>query len=247
MTEPVVFSNKVDKWYIPQEIIGEETQKMEPYYIIMQLPDEDKPEYIMMMPFTPNARQNMIGWLCARSDGENYGRLKVYNFPKQELIYGPMQIESRINQKAEITEQMTLWQKSSSVYRGNLLVIPIKNSMMYVEPIYLQTRQAQSNRIPELRRIIVVYGDNVVMKPTLEEALVQIFAPDGRRPSAPTEEGPTDPLDDSLTKIVEQAQSFFDKAENALKSGDWAGYGTNIDQVGKALERLMDKITASST
>jgi len=188
----------------------------------------------------------MIGWLCARSDGEHYGKLKVYNFPKQELIYGPMQIESRINQNSEISEQMTLWQKSSSVYRGNLLVIPIKNSMIYVEPIYLQTRQAQENRIPELRRIIVVYGDTVVMKPTLEEALAQVFASGEQRPSVPTEEIPSDQVGDSLSKIIDHAQSYFDKAQNALKSGDWAGYGTNIDQVGKTLENLKDRITTSS-
>ncbi len=240
MTDPLVFYNKEDKWNIPQEIVGDKTVDVDPYYMIMQLPGEAKPEYILMLPFTPNTKQNMIGWLCARSDVENYGKLKVYDFPKQELIYGPMQIESRIDQNSEVSQQMTLWnQKGSRVYRGNLLVIPVKNSMMYVEPVYLQAEQSQ---IPELRRIIVVYGDTVVMEPTLEESLLRIFAPGGIK----TEPGEIEPqpgtVDKSLVGMVGQAKEYFDKAQDALKSGDWTNYGKYIDEVGKALESLIENV-----
>jgi uncharacterized membrane protein (UPF0182 family) len=241
MTDPSVFYNKEDRWNIPQEIVGEKPEQVQPYYIIMQLPDEDEPEYILMLPFTPNTKQNMVGWMCARSDGENYGKLKVYDFSKQELIYGPMQIESRIDQNSEVSEQMTLWsQKGSSVYRGNLIVIPIENSMLYVEPIYLQ---AEQSRIPELRRVIVVYGDTVVMEPTLQGAFQKIFGQGGQ--ITPTEEEKPDDtaprVEETLDKIARQAKSYFDKAQNALKSGDWSAYGENIEQVGKSLERLISR------
>lgn len=242
MTDPSVFYNKEDKWNIPQEIVGEKPEQVQPYYIIMQLPDEDAPEYILMLPFTPNTKQNMVGWLCARSDGENYGKLKVYDFSKQELIYGPMQIESRIDQNSEVSEQMTLWsQKGSSVYRGNLIVIPIENSMLYVEPVYLQAEQSQ---IPELRRVIAVYGDTVVMEPTLQGALQKIFGQGGQITPSQEEEpdGAIAPPDqDTIGDIARQAKSYFDKAQNALKSGDWSAYGENIEQVGKSLERLIGK------
>ena len=242
MTDPSVFYNKEDKWNIPQEIVGDKVEQVQPYYIIMQLPDEDKPEYILMLPFTPNTKQNMVGWLCARSDGENYGKLKVYDFSKQELIYGPMQIESRIDQNSEISEQMTLWsQKGSTVYRGNLIVIPIGNSMLYVEPVYLQAEQSQ---IPELRRVIVIYGDTVVMEPTLQGALQKIFGQEGQitPPEDKEPDGATGPVpEETLDKIARQAKSYFDKAQNALKSGNWSLYGENIEKVGKSLERLIGR------
>ena len=150
-----------------------------------------------------------------------------------------MQIESRIDQNSEISEQMTLWsQKGSTVYRGNLIVIPIERSMLYVEPVYLQAEQSE---IPELRRVIVVYGDNVVMEPTLEEALQRVFGqrrevqpPKAEKPD--TAPGPTD--EDSLADLARQAKSYFDKAQNALKSGNWGAYGENIEQVGKIIDRI---------
>ena len=238
MTDPSVFYNKEDKWNIPQEIVGDKPEQVDPYYIIMQLPGEDKPEYILMLPFTPNTKQNMIGWLCARSDGENYGKLKVYDFSKQELIYGPMQIESRIDQNSEVSQQMTLWnQKGSRVYRGNLIVIPIQNSILYVEPVYLQAEQSQ---IPELRRVIVVYGDSVVMEPTLQGALMKIFGVEGQPPQEL--QAPGEPAgDDTIATIARQAKSYFDQAQNALKAGDWTAYGNNIKEVGRSLDRLLDK------
>lgn len=237
MTDPWVFYNKEDKWNVPQEIFANnKSEEVQPYYLIMKLPDQKKAEYVLMLPFTPNTKENMIGWLCARSDGENYGKIRVYDFSKQELIYGPMQVESRINQNSEISQQLTLWsQKGSRVYRGNLLVVPIKNSILYIEPLYLQ---AERSKIPELRRIIAVYGDSVVMEPTLEGALLKLFTTNGQKPETTT----TAPLPgDTVETIAKQAKTYFDKAQNALKAGDWAGYGENMKLVSQELQRLLEK------
>jgi uncharacterized membrane protein (UPF0182 family) len=139
MTDTNVFYNKEDLWIIPNEIIGEEPQQMEPYYLILQLPGETEAEYVLMLPYAPKSRPNMIAWMAARMDRDHYGNMIVYNFPKQETVYGPEQIEARINQNTEIAQQLTLWsQRGSRIHRGNLLVIPMANSTLYVEPLYLQ-------------------------------------------------------------------------------------------------------------
>ncbi|MGE5416684.1 MAG: UPF0182 family protein [Acidobacteriota bacterium] len=239
MSDPDLIYSKEDKWNIPTEIFGAErkTENVQPYYVIMQLPGEVKPEFILMMPYTPKGKDNMISWFCARSDQENYGKLKVFDFSKQEMIYGPMQVESRIDQNADISQQLTLWsQKGSQVIRGNLLVIPVKNSIMYVEPIYLKSETSQ---IPELRRIIVAYGDKVVMEPTLQEALISIFGQNGQQPviETPTATNPQETLGD----IAKEAKTYFDQAQNSMKNGDWAGYGANIKKVGESITRIIDK------
>ncbi|NLG33162.1 MAG: UPF0182 family protein, partial [Syntrophomonadaceae bacterium] len=160
MTDPNVFYNQEDPWVIPNEIVEDKMQKMEPYYIIMRLPGSEKAEYILMLPFTPNNRPNMIAWMCARMDGDNYGKMLVYNFPKQETVYGPEQIESRINQNTEISQQISLWdQRGTRVYRGNLLVIPMNNSILYIEPLYLQ---AENSKLPELKRVIAGFENKIV-------------------------------------------------------------------------------------
>jgi len=170
MKTPQVFYNKEDQWEIP-EIDG---KVMQPYYTIMKLPtSKEQEEYILMLPFTPRGKSNLSAWMVARSDGEHYGKLGVYTFPKQKLIYGPSQIVARINQDAEISRQISLWdQRGSSVIQGNLLVIPIEESLIYVRPLYLK---ADAGKIPELKRVIVGYEDNIAMEPTLEEALQKIF------------------------------------------------------------------------
>ena len=169
MKTPQVFYNKEDQWEIPQ-IDG---KQMRPYYTIMKLPSKEKEEYILMLPFTPRGKSNLSAWMVARSDGEQYGKLVVYNFPKQKLIYGPSQIVARINQEAEISRQISLWdQRGSSVIQGNLLVIPIEESLIYVRPLYLK---ADAGKIPELKRVIVGYEDNIAMERTLDEALEKIF------------------------------------------------------------------------
>ena len=169
MKRPQVFYNKEDQWEIP-EIDG---RVMQPYYTIMKLPGEEHEEYILMVPYTPRGKSNLSAWMVARSDGGSYGKLDVYMFPKQKLVYGPSQIVARINQDAEISRQISLWdQRGSSVIQGTLLVIPIEESLVYVRPLYLK---ADSGKIPELKRVIVGYEDNIAMERTLDEALKKIF------------------------------------------------------------------------
>ena len=169
MKRPQVFYNKEDQWEIP-EIDG---RIMQPYYTIMKLPEEEKEEYILMVPYTPRGKSNLSAWMVARSDGASYGKLDVYMFPKQKLVYGPSQIVARINQDAEISRQISLWdQRGSSVIQGTLLVIPIEESLVYVRPLYLK---ADAGKIPELKRVIVGYEDNIAMERTLDEALKKIF------------------------------------------------------------------------
>ena len=169
MKRPQVFYNKEDQWEIP-EIDG---RVMQPYYTIMKLPGEEQEEYILMVPYTPRGKSNLSAWMVARSDGGSYGKLDVYMFPKQKLVYGPSQIVARINQDAEISRQISLWdQRGSSVIQGTLLVIPIEESLVYVRPLYLK---ADSGKIPELKRVIVGYEDNIAMERTLDEALKKIF------------------------------------------------------------------------
>jgi uncharacterized membrane protein (UPF0182 family) len=187
---------------------------------------------MLITAFNPQNKKNMIAWLAARCDPESYGRLLVYEFPKQELVYGPMQVEARINQDAQIAAQLTLWdQRGSQVIRGNLLIIPIKDALLYVEPLYLQ---AEQSKLPELRRVIVVHGDRIVMEPTLDMALERVFT--GRSPVQ------TKPAEETLTRTVgelaREANRLFEQAQESLKKGDWKGYGDNLDEMKKVLERL---------
>ena len=173
MEDTKVFYNKEDSWQIPDEVYGSERQKMEPYYTILQLPGEQEPEFVLMLPFTPATIENMRAWMAARSDGENYGKLVLYLFPKDTTVYGPMQVEARMNQDSQISQQLTLWdQRGSKVIRGNLLVLPINNSILYVRPIFIQGEQSQ---LPELARVIVAYGEQVAMGRTFEEAFEELF------------------------------------------------------------------------
>ncbi|RKO67213.1 UPF0182 family membrane protein [Desulfofundulus salinus] len=236
-----IFYNKEDKWDRPTEIVEDKEQPMEAYYIITRLPGEKEPEYIQILPFIPQNKKNMVAWLAGRSDGPNYGRLLVYEFPKQELVYGPMQIEARINQDTTISQQLSLWdQRGSRVFRGNLLVIPIKDSLLYVEPLYLQ---AEQSKMPELRRVIVVHGDRVVMEPTLEEALKRIFTDGKGEPGATTPAAKPDTGGQSLAELAREASRLYDQAMERLRSGDWAGYGDSLQQ----LKRVLNELTARTT
>ncbi|MEO0540874.1 MAG: UPF0182 family protein [Cyanobacteria bacterium P01_A01_bin.105] len=174
MTDPRVFYNREDQWRAPTEIYANEQQVVEPYYLIMKLPDTESEEFILLRPFTPRQRNNLIAWLAARSDGENYGRILLYRFPKQELVFGPEQIEARINQDPEISQRISLWDtQGSRANQGNLLVIPIEDSLLYVEPLYLE---AEQNRLPILARVIVAYRNRIAMAETLEQSLSAIFS-----------------------------------------------------------------------
>lgn len=184
-----------------------------------------------MIPFTPRNKENMIGWMAARSDGDAYGSLITYKFSKQELTYGPLQVEARIDQDTEISRDITLWSQSgSSVFRGNTLVIPIEDSIIYVEPLYLEA--TEKGTLPQLKRVIVVYGDQVTMQNTLAEALAVIF--DGK---VPGDDGPGDlpPVnDDDLTKLTRIAE-LYDLASQALNDGDLGRYQKYVDEIGRVV------------
>jgi hypothetical protein len=235
MEDARVFYNKEDAWQIPDEIFGSERTKMEPYYTILQLPGEKTPEQVLMLPFTPSTIENMRAWMAARSDGENYGKLVVYLFPKDKTIYGPMQIEARINQDSQISQQLTLWdQRGSRVIRGNLLVLPIDSSIIYVRPIFIQGEQSQ---LPELSRIVVAYGEHVVMERTFEAALARIFGEpivEKTVPAVPTEEMTTE-------ELIKRASTLYDEAIKAQREGDWATYGQKIGELGDLLKKLSGK------
>jgi len=205
MTDPQVFYNKENLWEVP--MLAE--KRMEAYYTIMRLPEEKKEEYILMLPFTPAKRDNLAAWLTARCDAPNYGKLIAYTFPRDRLVYGPKQVDARINQDADISQQLTLWnQHGSEVIRGSMLVIPIENSLLYVQPLFLSA--TDKSGLPELRRVIVAFGDQVVMEDNLELALQRIFG--GKRPT-PSEA--IKPLSvtktGSLPELAKEAMSVYEK------------------------------------
>ncbi|MGY3617024.1 UPF0182 family membrane protein [Bradyrhizobium sp. USDA 10063] len=231
-----VFYNREDLWQFPRQPGGGGIATMAPYYIIMRLPGEPQAEFFLMLPMVPSRRDNMIAWLAARCDAPDYGKLIVYEFPKEKLVYGPFQIEARINQSTEISQQITLWnQMGSRVIRGaNLLVIPIDNSILYVTPLYLR---AEHGHLPELKRVIAAYGERVVMKETLGEALSALFLESGAAPavSSATEEVP---VTSPATSQAREALDRYNQAVERLKSGDWKGFGTHFDAMRELLEKM---------
>jgi uncharacterized membrane protein (UPF0182 family) len=249
MRDARVFYNKEDLWAVPKEVYAGEGLLVEPYYVIMRLPDEDKEEFLLILPFTPVNKDNTIGWLAARCDGENYGKLLAYHFPKERLVYGPSQIENRIQQDTVITEQLALWGRGGSkVIRGNLLMIPIGKSNLYVEPVFLQ---AEERGLPELKRVIVAAGEQkIAMEPTLRESIAAIFgaeappaepvlpAPAEPVPKPPAPAEPEKPVAADIADLIEQAQQHYNQAQENLQAGDWAGYGGELD----AMKAILDKL-----
>jgi uncharacterized membrane protein (UPF0182 family) len=231
-----VFYNREDFWQFPRQPGGDGTSMMTPYYIIMRLPGEPQAEFFLMLPMVPSRRDNMIAWLAARCDPPDYGKLIVYEFPKEKLVYGPFQIEARINQNTEISQQLTLWnQMGSRVIRGaNLLVIPIENSILYVSPLYLR---AEHGHLPELKRVIAAYGEHVVMKETLAEALSALFAGSGATPVTAGAQAAA-PLPAAAASQAQQALDRYDQAVERLKAGDWKGFGTEFDAMHDILEKM---------
>ena len=231
MSDPQVFYNREDLWRFATEIYNEEQQAVEPYYLIMRLPGEKTEEFALILPFTPVNRDNMIAWMAARSDGKNYGKLKLYEFPKQELIYGPFQIKARIDQNPEISQQLTLWsQRGSRVIRGDLLTIPIDGSLLYVEPIYLR---AEKGELPELKRVIVAYDRKIVMSPTLEESLAAVFNQETPQPISISDlDNNPDP------NLTRSALETYKKAQQALQQSNWIEYGRYQQQLQDILQQL---------
>jgi hypothetical protein len=248
MTQPAVYYNREDQWEIPIVDEGTERNAMQPYYTIMRLPGEKEAEFIQMLPFTPRRRDNLAAWLVARSDGEYYGRLRVFEFPKQKLVFGPRQVVARIAQDQVISPQITLWnQQGSQVIWGTLMVIPIEESLIYVRPLYLR---ASGGRIPELTRVIVAYENRIVMEETLEEGLARLFSTGQARPPAPQDTrapaapappqaAPTAPGEDAgLSALAAEAQRHYERAVQAQRAGDWAAYGEELRQLGQVLDRM---------
>ncbi len=255
MTNPAVFYNKEDQWEVPTiETRGERT-RMEPYYTVMKLPGERGDEFIQMLPFTPRRRDNLASWMVARSDGDHYGKLAVFAFPKQTLVFGPQQVVARINQDQVISPQITLWnQQGSEVIQGTLMVIPIEGSLIYVRPMYLR---AQAGRIPELTRVIVAYQNRIVMERTLDDAIVRLFGSGNQTPrpvmtATSTTTGSTTqpaaapsatPSADSaaLDRLATDARDTYQRALEAQRAGDWAKYGEEIRRLGELLERMRSR------
>ncbi|MDD2732297.1 MAG: UPF0182 family protein [Desulfuromonadaceae bacterium] len=230
MTDPKVFYNKENLWQVPS--LGE--KPMEPYYTIMKLPGEKVEEYILLLPFTPSKRDNLAAWLTARCDGENYGKIRAYTFPRDRLIYGPKQIDARINQDSFISQQLTLWnQRGSEVIRGSLLVIPIEKSLLYVQPLFLAADKAG---LPELKRVIVAFGDQVVMEENLELALQRLFG--GKKAVvAAAAMAPSGPKA-SPAALAKEAMTVYEKATTLQRQGNWAGYGEELRKLEQILKRM---------
>src|SRR5579863_1806794 len=251
MTDPSVFYSKEDLWRVATRMVNGSSTPMSPYYAVMKLPDVGKTEeFILMVPFTPARKNNMIAWMAARCDGSNYGKVLVFAFPKEKLIYGPEQIQSRVNQSPAISQQLTLWdQGGSRVIRGTLLVVPVQNAVLYVEPLYLAAEGGSS--LPQLKRVIVAYSDQLVMEPSLGDALNEIFGGNGEGtaganaqtagspgtvPSAPAKAIPA-----SLESLIQQANQHFEQAQADLRKGDWGGYGQEIQKLGEILKQMPAK------
>jgi uncharacterized membrane protein (UPF0182 family) len=245
MTNPAVFYNKEDQWEAPAVDSSGETSRMVPYYAMMKLPGEQSAEFIQMLPFTPRRRDNLASWMVARSDGDHYGKLQVFQFPKQTLVFGPQQVVGRINQDQVISPQITLWnQQGSQVIQGTLMVIPIEGSLIYVRPLYLR---AQAGRIPELTRVIVAHQNRIVMEPTLDLALARLFGAGAAPPPAPTSTATAKPdgtgavpapAAPSFERLAGEARETYQRAIDAQRAGDWAKYGEEIKRLGEILERL---------
>jgi hypothetical protein len=272
MEDARVFYNQEDLWQIPDELYGDSRQPMKPYYIIVKLPQEDKAEFLLMLPFTPSKKDNMIGWLAARNDLPHYGKLLVYKLPKEKLIYGPMQIEARVDQQTEISRELSLWgQMGSRVIRGNLLVIPVGDTFIYVEPVYLEAKQeekeapaagtrtqqkpfgrsrkpagapavdkSRSAALPELKRVIVAFGNRLVMEENLDSALRGVLGGKvvSKRPGFASQELPKSL---KASNLSETALDHYTKAKEQLRQGNWAAFGSELELLERALKEMAQK------
>jgi uncharacterized membrane protein (UPF0182 family) len=266
MEDVQVFYNQEDLWQIPDEMYGDSRQEMEPYYIIIKLPEGEKEEFLLMLPFTPSKKDNMIGWLAARCDLPGYGNLLVYKLPKEKLVYGPMQIEARVDQQTEISRELSLWgQRGSRVIRGNLLAIPLGDTFIYVEPVYLEAKQEESETspagspqaggfgrprrrggpgpsqrakaasLPELKRVIVAFGNRLVMEEDLDRALSRVLGGEiFTKPVVPPSVAET--MESSNLGVL--ALEHYNKAKAYLRRGNWAAYGRELENLEKILNQM---------
>jgi uncharacterized membrane protein (UPF0182 family) len=242
MEDPEVFYNQEDLWTRPTEIYEGNRIQMESYYVVMTMPGAEEPEFILMLPFTPSGKDNMVAWLAARCDPEHYGELLLFKFSKQELIYGPMQIEARIDQDPVISQQLTLWsQQGSQVIRGNLLVIPVGESLIYAEPLYLR---AERSDLPELKRVLLSYGPKVIMEENLQRGLQILLDSD-----IPIEASTSIPVTIARpggeeevvmvpAELASQALEIYRQAQEHLREGRWAEYGASMERLEQLLQQL---------
>ena len=257
MTDEQIFYTKEDEREIPRELFEDSAQLLEPYYVMFTLPGETETEYLLIQPYTPKEKDNMIAWIAARNDPEHYGELVAYEFPKQSLVVGPFQIEGFIDQEPEISQQFSLWnQNGSKIIRGNLIVIPLNDSFLYVEPIYLES---ETSALPELKRVIVASGQQIIMRETLGEALDALLDGTGSILDLPAEDTTVNTADDtetdintaestdtvapvatdaSVTELIDQANAQFAAAQAAQQAGDWAEYGIQIEALEQTLQQL---------
>ncbi len=241
---PSLFYNQEDRWSVALEKFGEDVRPMSPYYTVMKLPGQtaSPEEFVLILPITPagsagNEKHNMIAWLAARSDGDNYGQVYLYHFPKDTVVQGPRQIDARIDQDTDISANLTLWSRAdgSNVVRGNLLVIPVGDTVLYVEPVYIL---AAGNDLPELKRVIVATHDSIAMRPTLQEALAAIV---GSNPGLlPPGDAPSTNDDASLQSLADQLQRTLQAAKQAQQGGNWAEYGRQQEQLEKLIQKLQE-------
>ena len=266
--DPQIFYQNEDLWEFPKELYRGNEQVMEPYHNIMRLPGEpqEQEEFVLMLPFTPQGKHVLRAWMCARNDGEHYGKLLVYNFPKGGQVDGPYQIEARISQNEQIREQLALWiQGGDVVIRGNLLVVPIpsllepgapvsptetKGSLLYVEPVFLQAARGE---IPELKRVIVVYGDQIVMERDLERSLDKLFGRESALAKASQPVSPdtgakqaddAQPTDSGQSpELARRAWQYLQQAKESY-GDDWAKFGQQMDQLEQVLKDLNEPANA---
>ena len=263
VTDPALLYNKGNQWEIPTNVSSSQGAPLSPYYMIMRLPGQTSEEFVLILPYVPNGRSNMIAWLAAQSDPPNYGKAVSFEFPSSLNVYGPAQVEAAINQDPTISSQRTLWgQQGSSVIFGNLLTVPIGNSLLYVQPLYLQSSQT---KLPQIQRIIVFYRSpsaspnlpsgqqqNVVMAATLGEALTSIFGGAGSTGTQPGSGGttptttPGTAVNSAVAGLIAQASAEYDKAQAALRAGDLAGFAADIDALGKIITQLKAAQAAGS-
>jgi uncharacterized membrane protein (UPF0182 family) len=261
------FFQREDIWNVAQQLVSDEQnqkkpQPIDPYFVLMQLPGEQtQNEFVLILPFTPSGRNNLIGWMAGRCDGENYGKLLIYNFPKSRLIDGPLQIEARIDQNAQLSSQFTLWdQQGSNVLRGHLLVIPIGRSLLFVEPVYLK---AKSSPMPELRLVVLATQDRLGYGPSFDEAMANLFGDLGRPSTSPekpgnTEERPTEgaqkptsspspsesPSALSVQQLINKAVQEFDEYQRLTSQGKLGEAGQKLEQHKRTLEELKKAASA---
>jgi hypothetical protein len=222
---PQVFYNREDLWEFPRESLGGEKEgRMEPYYVLIRLPGENALQYIQMVPLTPQNRNNMIAWMASRSDEPFYGEVIVYRLPKERLFFGPVQVNATINQDTLISQQLSLWdQRGSRVIRGNLLVIPVDNAFLYVEPVYIV---GEGSNIPELKRVILAHGGRVVMERTVADAVNALFGAQEAEVRAPLPPGQDIPA--ALRKDLMEG---IQEAERSLRQGNWTAFGRAMDRL----------------